>query len=122
MTGGKTISENIKKVRASAFDRGHQHPELVFPINNGTVVLAGPNPPSNRAGKTVIVDHGNGVQSYYLHLSQFFCKKGDKIRKNKPIAKSGNSGLGISGIHLHLTIKIYGALIDPERFLDSLRE
>lgn len=98
----------------SAFDKNHQKPELVFPINDGIVVESGDY---FFEGKMLVVDHGNNVKSAYFHLSKFLCEKGNRVTPKKPIAVSGKTGAGIEAIHLHLVIAVNGAIVDPLQFL-----
>ncbi len=102
----------------SAFDFFHQKAEPARAINSGRVVEAADN---LLDGKIVILDHGNGISSEYLHLSKFLVKKGDLVVRGQKIGITGKTG-ATDAIHLHLTIKMdYGeTLVDPEVFLKTL--
>ncbi len=102
----------------SAFDFFHQKPEPARAINSGRVVGIKENLVD---GKLVILDHGNGISSEYLHLSKFLVKKGDLVVRGQKIGITGKTG-STDAIHLHLTIKMdYGkTLVDPEVFLKTL--
>lgn len=67
-------------------------------------------------GLTVVLDHGQGIVTQYLHLSKILVKKGDKVKKGQPIAKVGNTGRSTSA-HLHYEVRINGIPIDPRRKL-----
>ena len=67
----------------------------------GTVTLA---QYSSSAGNYLVIDHGNGWGSRYLHLNKFLVSKGDTVVANQVIAKSGNTGIG-TGAHLHFEIQ-----------------
>ena len=86
---------------------------LVRAINDGIVATA-----ENYLfeGSFVILDHGLGIHSSYLHLSELKVSAGEKIEKGQIIGLSGGSGLS-SGPHLHFGIKISGIPIDPMQFL-----
>ncbi|MDO8430359.1 MAG: M23 family metallopeptidase [bacterium] len=99
----------------SAFDEYHSNPENVFPINNGLVVEVSTY---TLEGITIVVDHGAGLKSSYFHLSRAYYKKGDVVSKAKSIARSGATGT--DAVHLHLMMTIYGATVDPEKFLKSV--
>lgn len=90
----------------------------VYSMNRGIVRYIG-NLPSY--GKTIIIDHGQGVQTVYLHLSKIFVKKGTIIESGKLIANSGNTGF-VDGAHLHISIRVLGISIDPESFMKVLGE
>jgi len=69
------------------------------------------------SGKSVIIDHGLGVFTYYCHLSNILVKRGELVKKGDIIAKSGNTGRS-SGPHLHWAVKIREGRIDPLSLLD----
>jgi len=85
----------------------------VFAANDGRVVYAKEN---YMEGKLLIIDHGAGIFSVYMHLSKFLVKKGDFVRKGQPVAMTGKSGR-TRGPHLHFGIKINGIYIDPLLFI-----
>jgi murein DD-endopeptidase MepM/ murein hydrolase activator NlpD len=64
-------------------------------------------------GLTVMVDHGNGVQSRYGHLSSATVQPGDTVESGQSIARSGNSGRS-TGPHLHFEVLDNGRAVDPE--------
>ena len=67
-------------------------------------------------GKTLVVNHGIGIYSLYLHLSKIEKKPGEFVEKGEVIAFSGNTGYSIQP-HLHFSIKVNGANVDPLRFI-----
>lgn len=85
----------------------------VYPVNRGVVRFAGTLP---TYGKAVIVDHGLGVTSLYLHLSKVNVIVGQLVLPHKLLGKSGDTGFS-GGPHLHLSVKIDGVSIDPVTFL-----
>jgi len=82
-------------------------------INSGTVLLARP---MFFEGNFLVVDHGQGLLSLYLHLSGFKVKEGDEVRAGQIIAVSGASGRA-TGAHLHLAIRWQGVYLDPSVLL-----
>lgn len=64
-------------------------------------------------GLTVSIDHGDGEETRYLHLSAFACNPGDTVAAGDTIAYSGNSGEHTNGPHLHFEIRVGGTAIDP---------
>ncbi len=86
----------------------------VYAMNSGKVVFADS---LRNFGKTVIIDHGLGVMTLYMHLSEIKVKLGDHIEKEYLIAKSGDTGYAL-GPHLHLSVRIGGLSIDPQKFLE----
>jgi murein DD-endopeptidase MepM/ murein hydrolase activator NlpD len=67
-------------------------------------------------GNIMIIDHGLGVYSLYLHLSQFNAKVGDFVKQGDVIALSGATGY-VTGPHLHFGIKVRGSGVDPLKFI-----
>ena len=66
-------------------------------------------------GKTVILDHGLGLLSMYMHLSKIFVAQGELVQAGQLIGLSGETGYS-EGPHLHLTVRIDGVSIDPMQF------
>jgi murein DD-endopeptidase MepM/ murein hydrolase activator NlpD len=72
-------------------------------------------------GKTVIIDHGYGMMSYYGHNSKLFVQPGDKVQRGDQIASVGNTGHS-TGPHVHYEIHVDGIPVDPYNFLPALIE
>jgi murein DD-endopeptidase MepM/ murein hydrolase activator NlpD len=66
-------------------------------------------------GNTVVVDHGMGIQSFYMHLSKMSVTPGEPVKKRQLLGYSGETGYS-EGPHLHLTIRVDGVSIDPMKF------
>ena len=67
-------------------------------------------------GNIVILDHGNGVTTYYAHNSVLLVKVGQKVQQGQVITKSGNTGR-TTGPHLHFEIRINGSAVNPLNYL-----
>lgn len=67
-------------------------------------------------GKTVFVDHGQGLLTMYCHLSQIDVRPGDAVRRDQRIGLSGMTGRA-TGPHLHWSVVLNGAMVDPELFI-----
>jgi len=68
-------------------------------------------------GNMLVIQHAYGFRSVYGHLSVFFVKQGDYIRKGQLIAKSGQSGLS-DGPHLHYEVRYFNTPLNPKPFLE----
>ena len=69
-------------------------------------------------GYILTLEHENGVQTQYAHLSEFLVEFGDVVRQGQIIAKTGDSGW-TTGPHLHLGVLINGETADPLEALKS---
>ena len=69
------------------------------------------------SGRTVLVDHGQGVYSAYFHLDTALVRKGDRVRVGRTIGRVGETGLA-TGPHLHYGIYIHGKDVDPAAWRD----
>ncbi|GAC1601543.1 MAG: hypothetical protein NVS4B10_13580 [Myxococcales bacterium] len=65
-------------------------------------------------GNLVVVDHGHGVTTSYLHNGDLLCAPGARVARGEVIARSGNSGRS-TGPHLHYQLELSGNPIDPLR-------
>ena len=78
---------------------------------DGVVVLAAETP-FTLEGRLLIVDHGMGLNSAFLHLSSIAVKEGDRVRRGQLIGAIGRTGRA-TGPHLHWAVKWRDARIDP---------
>lgn len=69
-------------------------------------------------GKTVFIDHGNGLISMYCHLDRIDAQPGAAITKGQRLGLAGSTGRA-TGPHLHWSVVLNGALVDPMLFLPA---
>jgi murein DD-endopeptidase MepM/ murein hydrolase activator NlpD len=81
----------------------------VSAVNKGTVILARP---LYFEGNCVVLDHGQGLLSLYLHLSQIGVQEGERVERGQHIGLSGASGRA-TGPHLHLAVRWQGVYLNP---------
>ncbi len=67
-------------------------------------------------GKTIFIDHGNGLITLYCHLDQFDVQAGQTVSKGQLIGLSGMTGR-TTGPHLHWSVVLNGVMVDPELFI-----
>jgi hypothetical protein len=79
---------------------------------DGIVVLAGP-PMFSLEGNLVIIDHGMGLNSAFLHLSRTDVREGQRVKQGQPVGTVGSTGRA-TGPHLHWSMKWNEARIDPQ--------
>lgn len=70
-------------------------------------------------GKTVVLDHGNGIYSQYMHLSKFNVEVGDSVEPGQVIGLAGATGR-VEGPHLHWEISWKGRRADPAKFVSAM--
>jgi murein DD-endopeptidase MepM/ murein hydrolase activator NlpD len=75
----------------------------------GTVTFAGER---GGYGTTLVIDHGNGRETLFAHLSSIDVRVGDTVEAGETIARSGNSGRS-TGAHLHVEVREAGRPVDP---------
>ena len=85
----------------------------VSAANAGTVLLAGP---LYFEGNCVVLDHGQGLLTLYLHLSEIRVKQGERIARGQVIGLSGGTGRA-TGPHLHLAVRWQGVYLNPATLL-----
>ena len=83
---------------------------LVVAPADGLVTLA--HPDMLFSGGTLILDHGHGLSSGFLHLSEFLVAEGEAVSRGDPIAKVGATGRA-TGPHLDWRINLFNRRLDP---------
>lgn len=79
---------------------------------DGQVVLARSY---RKHGKTVVVDHGSGITSFYIHMSAIAAREGETVRRGEMLGRVGSTGVS-TGPHLHWSVYIHGEPVDPLLF------
>jgi hypothetical protein len=107
--GERRIFNNEPRSPHSGLDISSPQGAPVRASNSGRVVLA-----KNLyfAGNTVIIDHGLGVFTSYLHFSKILTKTGEMVKKGDIIGEIGATGR-VTGPHLHWGVKVSGSRVDP---------
>jgi len=82
-------------------------------MNDGTVLLARP---LYFEGNFVVLDHGQGFLTLYLHLSEVKVKEGEQVKRGQEIGLSGGTGRA-TGPHLHVGVRWQGTSLDPASLL-----
>jgi murein DD-endopeptidase MepM/ murein hydrolase activator NlpD len=67
-------------------------------------------------GREILVDHGNGIQTIYGHLSGFACTSGEQVKRGQIIGYVGTSGRS-TGPHLHYEVRIRNTPVNPHKYL-----
>lgn len=85
--------------------------QVVLAPADGVVVLAADHP-YTLEGNLLIIDHGAGLNSAFLHLSRIDVREGQRVTKGQPVGAIGATGRA-TGPHLHWALKWNDARIDP---------
>ena len=81
---------------------------------SGTVTFTGWHPYGG--GNRVVIDHGNGLETTYNHLSSSSVRVGQQVSRDDVIAMSGTTGAS-TGCHLHFEVMVNGDVVDPTGWL-----
>lgn len=96
----------------NGIDLGASSGTPIHSIGSGTVTYAGWY---GSGGQAVIVSHGNGVQSIYMHMSKFGCSQGQYVSAGDTIGYVGSTGYS-TGPHLHFQIEVDGTPVSPRNY------
>ena len=103
--GASTYHEGI--------DIANSYGTAIYAADGGTVTYSGWR---GGYGYLVIIDHGNGYQTYYGHNSSLIVSTGEHVYKGQQIARMGSTGVS-SGNHCHFGILINGTFVNPLNYL-----
>jgi murein DD-endopeptidase MepM/ murein hydrolase activator NlpD len=104
-------------------DRISFHRGMDFGAPKNTLVLAAfdgtveETSHESAGGNYVLINHGSGIKTIYMHLNGFEVNPGDKVKQYEVIARSGNTGTSTTGPHLHFGVYINGQAVDPAVFV-----
>ena len=88
----------------------------IVACDNGVVVTATYN---NGYGNYIIIDHGNGMQTLYAHMSGFAVSAGSTVSKGDTIGYLGSTGVA-TGTHCHLEVFSNGVRVDPAGYFSGI--
>lgn len=107
---------------SQGFHMGHPGIDLtahlgakIYPLKNG-VVISMTNTYWNY-GRSILVDHGNGMKTLYAHMGKVFVEEGEEITTDKPLGEVGLTGR-TTGPHLHMEIIKDDSRVNPQPYLD----
>lgn len=97
----------------TGIDLGADYGEAVRAADGGTVIhsdwMGG-------YGKTIIIDHGNGMSTLYAHNSALLAEEGQNVAKGQVVSRVGSTGYS-TGPHLHFEVRQGGSPVNPLNYL-----
>lgn len=92
--------------------------EPIKSADNGIVTVA--EYQENGYGNIIIIDHQNGLETWYAHLDSIGVKQGQTVKKGETIGTLGNTGRS-TGPHLHFEVRKDGCPVNPSKYLEYLK-
>ncbi len=123
ITGGR-ITSGYGSRKAPVAGATTNHRAIDWYVPTGTAVFASSGGKVTRAGwlgsygYVIFIDHEDGKQTRYAHLSKILVKTGDYVKQGAKIALSGSTGR-VTGPHLHFEMLIDGVGVNPLLYLDK---
>jgi len=111
--GERRILNGRKQSVHTGLDIDAEMGDPISASNAGRVVLADD---LYYSGNTVILDHGLGVFTVYLHMSKLLVLAGDPVSRGAVLGEAGSTGRS-AGPHLHWAAKVSGSRVDPQALL-----
>jgi len=108
--GSQRILNGVPKNPHNGIDIAVPKGTAVKAMADGKVLFSADN--FYYAGNYILIDHGLGLNSMYLHLNESFVEIGQVVKKGEIIGKVGTTGRS-TGPHLHWTVQWYNKRIDP---------
>ena len=121
---GIALAEPIQGTITSRFGSRSRglHTGLDVATSSGTPIKAAASGVVSYAGYKgsygylVVIDHGDGIQTYYAHCSKIYVSAGDSVSQGQVISAVGSTG-NSTGPHLHLEIRVNGEPVNPQNYL-----
>jgi murein DD-endopeptidase MepM/ murein hydrolase activator NlpD len=117
--GSQRIYNGVPKAPHYGVDIARPTGARVRAPAGGLVTLA--HPDMFFSGGTLIIDHGHGLSSTFIHLSKILVKKGDSVVQGQDIALVGQTGRA-SGPHLHWAMNWFKTRVDPQLLVGPMPE
>lgn len=113
--GLRRVFNGVPKSPHKGLDLDAKEGDPILAADDGTVVLVSDH---YYGGNTVVVDHGLGVLTAYLHLSGFNSSVGQKVKRGDVIGYIGSTGR-VTGPHLHLSLYVMGESVNANACLEK---
>ena len=111
--GYRSSPGGIGSTNHKGLDIAASNGTLIYAAATGTVEFSGYK---GSLGKLVIINHGNGVKTYYGHCSSLSVSAGQKVEAGTKIAAVGKTG-SATGYHLHFEVRVNGISVTPQKYI-----
>ena len=116
------VSSNFGSRKNRATQKWEYHPgidfiadwrDTIYATGHGIIEVSHYN---SGYGRTIVIGHVSGYKSRYAHLTRYFVKRGDLVKRGDAIGIAGNTG-NSRGYHLHYEVSRHGKLTDPKNYI-----
>lgn len=111
--GSRTSPTEGASSNHQGIDIGAASGSDIIAAADGTVTIS---TYSYSAGNYIMLNHGGGVSTVYMHCSKLLVSAGDKVKKGQVIAKVGSTGYS-TGPHLHFGVRLNGSYVNPSKYV-----
>ncbi len=111
--GGRSSPTEGASSNHKGIDIGASSGSDIVAAADGTVTIS---TYSYSAGNYIMINHGGGVSTVYMHCSKLLVSVGETVRKGQVIAKVGSTGYS-TGPHLHFGVRLNGAYVNPSQYV-----
>ncbi len=120
--GYSRISSGFGPRKAPKAGASTYHKGIDMAASMGTPIYAGESGTvtsasySGSGGNMIVINHGNGIQTYYMHCSKMYVHAGQKVSRGENIGAVGSTG-NSTGPHLHFQVMVNGTAVNPLNYL-----
>lgn len=111
--GGRSSPTEGASSNHKGIDIGASSGSDIVAAADGTVTIS---TYSYSAGNYIMINHGGGVSTVYMHCSKLLVSVGETVKKGQVIAKVGSTGYS-TGPHLHFGVRVNGAYVNPSQYV-----
>lgn len=111
--GGRVAPTAGATTGHDGIDYGAGYGAAVYAADSGTVITAQYN---SARGNYIVINHGNGMQTWYQHLSSMSVTVGQTVARGQVIGNVGTTGIS-TGPHLHFEVHVGGVPVNPLNYL-----
>lgn len=111
--GGRSSPTEGASSNHKGIDIGASSGSDIVAAADGTVTIS---TYSYSAGNYIMINHGGGVSTVYMHCSKLLVSVGETVKKGQVIAKIGSTGYS-TGPHLHFGVRVNGAYVNPSQYV-----